>query len=54
MFMGPIEVVKPWNTRGIVGTKRFLDRVWRLLDGKISNEEPPLELKRRCTKPSER
>jgi leucyl-tRNA synthetase len=46
MFMGPIEVVKPWNTRGIVGTKRFLDRVWRLLDGKISNEEPPLELKK--------
>ena len=28
MFMGPLEAVKPWSTRGIVGIDRFLQRVW--------------------------
>jgi leucyl-tRNA synthetase len=31
MFMGPLEQVKPWSTRGVDGTHRFLNRVWRLL-----------------------
>jgi len=30
MFMGPLEAMKPWNTRGVEGITRFLDRVWRL------------------------
>ena len=30
MFMGPLEADKPWSTQGIEGTKRWLDRVWRL------------------------
>ncbi len=30
MFMGPLEVSKPWSTNGIAGVRRFLDRVWRL------------------------
>ncbi|MEG2645936.1 MAG: leucine--tRNA ligase [Clostridia bacterium] len=30
MFMGPIDAAKPWNTNGIDGSKKFLDRVWRL------------------------
>ncbi len=29
MFMGPLQVSKPWTTRGIQGVHRFLDRVWR-------------------------
>ncbi|NNE44497.1 MAG: class I tRNA ligase family protein, partial [Gemmatimonadetes bacterium] len=29
MFMGPLEVDKPWSTKGIHGISRFLDRVWR-------------------------
>jgi leucyl-tRNA synthetase len=29
MFMGPLEVTKPWSTKGIQGVSRFLDRVWR-------------------------
>ena len=29
MFLGPLEQSKPWNTNGIEGVKRFLDRVWR-------------------------
>ena len=28
MFMGDFEDAKPWDTRGIVGLRRFLDRVW--------------------------
>lgn len=35
MFMGPLEAVKPWKSDGIVGTHRFLARIWRLL---ISSE----------------
>jgi leucyl-tRNA synthetase len=30
MFMGPLEAMKPWNTHGVEGVTRFLDRVWRL------------------------
>ena len=35
MFMGPIQASKPWDPKGIEGSKRFIDRVWRLFD----NEE---------------
>jgi leucyl-tRNA synthetase len=31
MFMGPLEQVKPWSTRGVDGTHRFLNRAWRML-----------------------
>jgi len=31
MFMGPLEQVKPWSTKGVEGVNRFLNRVWRLL-----------------------
>lgn len=27
MFMGPLEDMKPWNSKGIIGVSRFLDRV---------------------------
>ena len=30
MFMGPLEMMKPWNTQGVEGVYRFLGRVWRL------------------------
>ena len=30
MFMGPIESAKPWDINGIEGSKKFLDRVWRI------------------------
>ena len=29
MYMGPLEASKPWNTRDIIGSHRFLRRVWR-------------------------
>jgi leucyl-tRNA synthetase len=51
MFMGPLEQMKPWSTRGVEGVARFLARVWRLLmtesqagawelSGKVKNVEP--------------
>jgi len=30
MFMGPLEDVKPWDEKGIVGVVRFLERVWAI------------------------
>ena len=30
MFMGPLEVSKPWNTAGLVGVSRFLERLWSI------------------------
>lgn len=30
MFLGPIEISKPWDTKGIEGVHRFLKKLWRL------------------------
>ncbi len=40
MFMGPLEAMKPWSSRGVEGVTRFLERVWRLMvteDGGLSS-----------------
>jgi len=39
MFMGPLEMVKPWNTKGVEGVYRFLGRVWRMLIDEQSEKE---------------
>ena len=41
MFMGPIDAAKPWDPNGIDGSKKFLDRVWRLYteSGKIQDKD---------------
>jgi leucyl-tRNA synthetase len=39
MFMGPLEMVKPWSTRGVEGVYRFLGRVWRLFVDETSETE---------------
>ena len=43
MFMGPIDAAKPWDPNGIDGSKKFLDRVWRLYteSGKLVDKENP-------------
>ena len=43
MFMGPIDAAKPWDPNGIDGSKKFLDRVWRLYteSGKIQDKVNP-------------
>ena len=35
MFLGPLEVSKPWNTSGIMGVFRFLEKIWNLSDREI-------------------
>lgn len=37
MFMGPLEDAKPWNTKGIVGTERFLLKTVRVFLNDIEN-----------------
>lgn len=38
MFMGPLEQVKPWSTKGVDGVNRFLHRAWRLLMNEEDSE----------------
>jgi leucyl-tRNA synthetase len=38
MFMGPLEQVKPWQTSGIEGVRRFLERVWNLGTGPLATD----------------
>ncbi len=47
MFMGPLAADKPWNTKGIMGVKRFLDKVWKTFDEKpIVDKKPSEEINR--------
>jgi leucyl-tRNA synthetase len=43
MFMGPLEEMKPWSTRGVEGVYRFLNRVWRLYVGEDGNLDPAVK-----------
>jgi len=38
MFMGPLEMMKPWSTKGVEGVYRFLGRVWRLFIDEASHQ----------------
>jgi leucyl-tRNA synthetase len=39
MFMGPLEMSKPWSTKGVEGVYRFLGRTWRLFVDEKSETE---------------
>ena len=43
MFMGPLEQTKPWQTSGIQGTRRFLDRVYNVATRELATTTPELE-----------
>jgi leucyl-tRNA synthetase len=48
MFLGPIELSKPWNTHGIDGVAKFLRKLWSLfydVDGNllVTDEKPKAE-----------
>ncbi len=43
MFMGPLEDMKPWSTRGMEGVFRFLNRVWRLYVDEEGNLDPAIK-----------
>ncbi|AMY04514.1 leucine--tRNA ligase [Staphylococcus condimenti] len=41
MFMGPLDAAIAWSEKGLDGSRRFLDRVWRLLineDGSLTSK----------------
>ncbi|MEK7269889.1 MAG: leucine--tRNA ligase [Planctomycetota bacterium] len=38
MFMGPLDAVKPWNPRDVIGVHRFIWKVWTLLAGDDAGE----------------
>lgn len=51
MFIGPLDVAKPWQMSGVAGVSRFLHRVWRIvaddrdgLNEKVCEIEPPAEV----------
>ena len=48
LFMGPLEDGGDWDTNGVAGCRRFLDRAWRVFDeGKLTDAEiEALELER--------
>jgi leucyl-tRNA synthetase len=47
MFLGPVEMSKPWDTKGIEGVHRFLRKFWRLFvdenKGLIVKDDAPTD-----------
>jgi leucyl-tRNA synthetase len=41
LFMGPLEVQKPWQMKDVEGVNRFLQRVWRLVVDETTGERNP-------------
>ena len=43
MFMGPLQASKPWSEQSVDGTRKWLERVWRLATDaqKITDEKTP-------------
>lgn len=54
MFLGPLEGTKPWDSKGINGVHRFLNRIWRLAVNednvtdlsRITNDAPSRKIER--------
>ena len=53
MFMGPLDVAKPWQMAGVAGVSRFLSRAWRIvtnddnkLNGHVRDVDPSQEILR--------
>lgn len=38
MFLGPVEISKPWDTKGIEGVHRFLKKLWRLFYDEVKGQ----------------
>jgi len=43
MFMGPFADSKPWDTKGIIGTRRFLDKAWDMVS-KVAAQSADAEI----------
>ncbi len=55
MFMGPFDQAIAWDTNTIAGSRRFIERVWKLNEkvGKVSNDKIDTVLHRTIKKVSE-
>ena len=42
MFLGPLEMSKPWDTNGIDGVHRFLRKLWNMYET-VTDDEPATE-----------
>ena len=53
MFMGPLEASKPWSEQGVEGSRKWIERVWRLcmeMPEKITEDATPeLDYVYNCT-----
>src|SRR3989344_3119011 len=38
MFMGPFDQAIPWDTKGVIGVRRFLEKVWQTFQSLISQK----------------
>ncbi len=38
MFMGPFDQMIPWDSKGVIGAERFLEKVWKM---EVKEESPP-------------
>jgi len=47
MSMGPLDLSRPWETRAVVGSQRFLQRLWRLVvdeeSGRLTLADEPAD-----------
>ncbi|WP_269526645.1 leucine--tRNA ligase [Coraliomargarita parva] len=54
MFLGPLEAMKPWNTKGIEGIARFLRKIWRLVVGEDGERQANIASDNKLDAESER
>jgi leucyl-tRNA synthetase len=44
MFMGPFEQMIPWDTKGVVGCRRFLEKIWNIFSNPKSKVQNPKQI----------
>jgi leucyl-tRNA synthetase len=44
MSMGPLDLSRPWDTRAVVGSQRFLQRMWRNVVDEVTGEVTVLDV----------
>ncbi|WKC57825.1 leucine--tRNA ligase [Borrelia sp. P9F1] len=44
MFMGPLTDSKPWNTKGLIGVFRFLNKIWTIKNKELVTQAAPREI----------
>ena len=44
MFLGPLDADKPWSSEGLNGAKKFLDRVYRMFEFVVEDDQEALDM----------